>query len=116
VLDSAAEQPTMDTAPPDLPRFARGILAMDLRQWWLDHRTRLIPNGTTWAALRARYWSRVKKISLDAWKRSAKAREWTSKHPNLVIAPVVIAGVLFLLRSGQDAAAATVVGAWFRAV
>jgi hypothetical protein len=60
-----------------------------------------------------RYWPVVRKTTLDAWARSAKAREWASSHPNQAIAPAVIVGILFLLRSGQDAAAATLVGAWF---
>jgi Protein of unknown function (DUF2934) len=67
----------------------------------------------TWTALRARYWPRVKEISLDAWKRSAQAREWISKHPNLAIAPVVIVAILVLLIVGQVAVAATLIGAWF---
>src|SRR3954454_6800468 len=79
---------------PDLPRFARGTSAMNLRQWWLDHKDGLTTNRTTWTAMRARCWPRVKETSLDAWRRSAQAREWTSKHPNLAIAPAVIVAIL----------------------
>jgi hypothetical protein len=67
----------------------------------------------TASVLWKRYWPRIQQASLNAWNRSGNVREWIRKHPNPVIAPVVIVGVLFLLRSGQDAAAATVVGAWF---
>jgi uncharacterized protein YjbI with pentapeptide repeats len=63
--------------------------------------------------MRARYWPRVKETSLDAWRRSAQAREWTSKHPNLAIAPAVSVAILFLLIAGQLAVAATLIGAWF---
>ncbi len=60
------------------------------------------------------YWPRIRKTILyDAWARSAKARKWAALHPNQAIAPAVFVGILFLLRSGQDAAAATLVGAWF---
>jgi hypothetical protein len=84
---------------------------MDLRQWWLDHKNRLTPNRTAWAALRARYWPCIKGISLDTWGRSAQAREWISKHPNLAIAPAVIVAILVLLIVGQVAVAATMIGA-----
>jgi hypothetical protein len=89
---------------------------MDLRQWWLDHKDWLTPKGTAWTALRARHWPRVKEISLDAWERSAQAREWISKHPNLAIAPAVIVAILVLLIVGQIAVAATLIGAWFALV
>ena len=60
-----------------------------------------------------RLWPRAKELSLDAWKRSAPAREWMSHHPNLVIAPAIVVPILFLLRAGQVAVAATLIGAWF---
>src|SRR5690242_10515372 len=61
----------------------------------------------------SKLWPRAKELSLDAWKRSAPAREWISHHPNLVIAPAIGVAILFLLRAGQVAVAATLIGAWF---
>jgi hypothetical protein len=51
----------------------------------------------------AKLWPRAKELSLDAWKRSAPARDWVSHHPNLVIAPAIVVAILFLLRAGQVA-------------
>ena len=64
-----------------------------------------------WAALRARHWPRVKEISLDAWERSAQAREWICKHPNLIIALAVTVATLFLLIAGQIAVAELIASA-----
>ena len=58
-------------------------------------------------------WPRAKQLTLDAWKRSAPAREWISHHPNLGIAPAIVVAILFLLIAGQVAVAATLIGAWF---
>jgi uncharacterized protein YjbI with pentapeptide repeats len=58
-------------------------------------------------------WAQAKKVSLDAWTWSEKARTWVALHPNLAFAPVGVLGVLYLLRIQQDAAAATLAGAWF---
>jgi uncharacterized protein YjbI with pentapeptide repeats len=52
------------------------------------------------------YWPQVKELSLDAWS-------WVASHPNLAFSPIGAFGVLYLFRIQQDAAAATLVGAWF---
>jgi Protein of unknown function (DUF2934) len=59
----------------------------------------------------AQHWPRAKELSLDAWKRSAPAREWISHHPNLVIAPAMVVTIIVLLIVRQVAVAGTLIGA-----
>ena len=89
---------------------------------WLDRVQERMPliSRPTLSKIRARLawriavdWPRAKQLTLDAWKRSAPAREWISHHPNLVIAPAIVVAILFLLIAGQIAVAATLIGAWF---
>jgi hypothetical protein len=76
-------------------------------------RARLAPVRARLASRIRRSWARTYELSLDAWTRSAPDREWIAHHPNLVIAPAIVLAIFFLLRAGQAAVAATLIGAWF---